>query len=200
MKSNSPPPLTRLLHGNARFAAGKPRYPRATADRLRELTGGQNPFALVLSCSDSRVPPEIIFDQGLGDIFTVRTAGHVLDDAVTATLAFGIAVLRAPLVVVLGHEQCGAVTAALQSEGEADGPLAPLLEAIRPALAGPPRAASDADGLEAAVKANVGLVVSQVRALAASLVEEPGPDIVGAYYRLGDGRIELLDGQGETAS
>ncbi|MDX1664477.1 MAG: carbonic anhydrase [Candidatus Promineifilaceae bacterium] len=185
-------PLDRLLAGNARFAEGRPQHPQQSPARREGLMKGQTPFALILSCSDSRVPPAIVFDQGLGDLFTVRTAGHVLDDAVNATLAFGIGVLQVPLVVVLGHEQCGAVAAALQADVDAGDPLAPLLARIRPALADLRPHDAAAAHFEAAVKANVHLVLGQVRALAASLREVP-PRVIGAYYRLEDGRVEILE-------
>ena len=191
---NSPAqsPLARLLAGNARFAAGAPVHPHQSADRRAGLTAEQAPCALVLSCSDSRVPPEVVFDQGLGDLFTVRTAGHVVDDTVAATLAFGIGVLKVPLLVVLGHEQCGAVTAALESEARASGPLAPLLARIRPALGELPAGAADDNLLEAAVRANVRHVAGEVRVMAASLMDTP-PPVAGAYYHLQSGRIEIID-------
>ena len=102
-----------LLQGNVRFVHSASIHHQNHNDRRRELRDHQRPFAIILSCSDSRVPAEIIFDCGLGDLFVVRTAGHTLDKAVLGTIEFGISVLKAPLLVVLGHQNCGAVEAAL---------------------------------------------------------------------------------------
>ena len=105
--------LTQLLRGNERFVAGWPDHPNQSARRRREVSdSGQQPFAIILSCSDSRVPPEIIFDQGLGDLFVIRVAGNIIDDAILGTIEYAVEHVHAPLVMVLGHDKCGAVTAA----------------------------------------------------------------------------------------
>ena len=100
---------SRMLQGNRRFAEGKPDHPWQDKETRQTLLDGQNPDAAVLSCSDSRVPPEIIYDQGLGDLFTVRTAGHIVDDAVLASLEYAVSSLGVRLLVVLGHQNCGAI-------------------------------------------------------------------------------------------
>ena len=105
--------LQTLLDGNKRFVAGQARHPNQSSERLAEVTRGQRPIAIVVSCSDSRIPPEIVFDQGLGDIFVVRTAGHVLDDAALASIEYAAEHLHVPLAVALGHQDCGAVKAAV---------------------------------------------------------------------------------------
>lgn len=129
--------LDQLLEGNRRFAAGTPDHPRQSAARRAALADGQEPFALVLGCADSRVPAEILFDCGLGDLFVVRNAGHVFGSTAQASVEFGVAVLGIRLVVVLGHESCGAIGATVDAvrEGSAlPGRLPQLVENIAPDL------------------------------------------------------------------
>lgn len=106
-------PWQRLVTGNKRFAAGRPRHPRQDPDHRESLADAQHPFACVLGCADSRVPAEILFDQGLGDLFSVRAVGEVLDDAVVGSIEYAVEHLHVPLVVILGHSECGAVKAAI---------------------------------------------------------------------------------------
>ncbi|MEU5537884.1 carbonic anhydrase [Streptomyces sp. NPDC020362] len=106
--------LDELLAGNRRYAAGRPRHPHDNAGRRRLLAAAQHPFAVIVGCIDSRVPPELVFDQGLGDLLCIRTAGQVLDEAVLGSVQYGVEELGVPLVVVLGHERCGAVAATLE--------------------------------------------------------------------------------------
>nr|WP_315147311.1 carbonic anhydrase [uncultured Flavobacterium sp.] len=110
-------PLQKLEEGNKRFAAGKAVHPDETLERLRELKKGQHPFAVVVSCSDSRVPAEIVFDQGLGDIFSIRTAGNVMGDYELGSIEYAVEHLDCKLVVVMGHKDCGAIKAFLKSDG-----------------------------------------------------------------------------------
>ncbi|MFJ8793913.1 carbonic anhydrase [Streptomyces sp. NPDC102462] len=110
----APAALDALLAGNRRYAAGRPRHPHEDRGRHRVPAAGQRPFAAVVGCVDSRVPPELVFDQGLGDLLCTRTAGQVLDEAVLACVQYGVEELRIPLVLVLGHERCGAVAATLE--------------------------------------------------------------------------------------
>ena len=129
--------LENLLEGNARFRRGESRQPLASLSRREELLAGQKPAAACFGCVDSRVPAEAVLDQGLGDLFTIRTAGHVVDTAVLGSLEFGFHELEIPLIVVLGHERCGAVTAAIEildAGEEAPGAIGTLIEAIRPAV------------------------------------------------------------------
>lgn len=110
-------PIQKLEEGNKRFTAGKPMHPDETLERIRELKKGQHPFAIVVSCSDSRVPAELIFDQGLGDIFSIRTAGNVIGDYELGSLEYAVEHLDCKLIVVLGHEDCGALKAFINSKG-----------------------------------------------------------------------------------
>src|SRR6188768_3653997 len=104
-------PLDKLKEGNKRFVSGHPVHPDETLDRIRELKKGQNPFVVVVSCSDSRLPPELIFDQGLGDVFSIRTAGNVIGDYELGSIEYAVEHLHCKLIVVLGHENCGAIQA-----------------------------------------------------------------------------------------
>ncbi|HEY4484757.1 MAG TPA: carbonic anhydrase, partial [Nitrospiria bacterium] len=106
--------LTMLMEGNARYVEGKMLHPNQAADRMGELAKGQHPFAVILGCADSRVPPEIVFDQGLGDLFVLRVAGNIADDAVIGSIEYAVEHLGTTLVFVLGHERCGAVSAAVE--------------------------------------------------------------------------------------
>ncbi len=110
-------PLQKLQKGNERFAAGQPLHPNETLERLRELKKGQHPFAIVVSCSDSRVPAELVFDQGLGDIFSIRTAGNVMGDYELGSIEYAVEHLDCKLIVVMGHKDCGAIKAFIKSEG-----------------------------------------------------------------------------------
>jgi carbonic anhydrase len=110
-------PLQKLEEGNKRFAAGKPVHPDETLERLRELKKGQHPCAIVVSCSDSRVPAELVFDQGLGDIFSIRTAGNVMGDYELGSIEYAVEHLGCKLVIVMGHKDCGAIKAFIKSEG-----------------------------------------------------------------------------------
>lgn len=127
-----------MLDGNERFMAGVPQHPRQDVERLRELAHRQAPHAALFGCSDSRLAAEIIFDQGLGDLFVVRNAGQVVSDSVVGSLEYAVAVLAVPLIVVLGHDECGAVLAAIHAEGVDATPLPPhimsLIAQITPAV------------------------------------------------------------------
>lgn len=112
----------RLLDGNERFVTGDSLHPNQNASRRSELVHTQNPFAVIFGCADSRLAAEIIFDVGLGDVFVVRTAGHVIDDAVLGSLEYAVSVLHVPLIVVLGHDNCGAVTAAKEAVETGESP------------------------------------------------------------------------------
>ncbi len=182
--------LAQLVEGNRRFATGQLQHPHQDAARRAEILPGQSPLAVVLCCSDSRVPPEVVFDQGLGDLFVVRTAGHVLDAAVLASVEYAVDHLGTRLVLVLGHARCGAVAAAL-SEGDHHGHLGGLIVSLRSELA--------KDGLlpgalaEPAERRHVAATVEQLRALPG--VAAVAPDEVairGAYFHLDNGVVELL--------
>lgn len=126
--------LARLKAGNMRFVKHKEKHPDISFDRRRSLSrDGQHPYAVILGCSDSRVPPELIFDEGLGDLFVIRDAGNVVDDEVLGSIEYAVEHLGVRLVVVLGHEKCGAVSAAVAG-GEAHGHIKAVMKAIEPAV------------------------------------------------------------------
>jgi len=184
--------LEKLMAGNKRFVAGKPTRPNQGAKRRGELTKGQWPFASILSCADSRVPPELIFDQGLGDLFIVRVAGNVADDPGIGSLEYGTAVLNAPLIMVLGHSACGAVDATLKG-GEAPGRIGSVVKLIVPAVE--KAKGKPGDALANAIHANVTLTVDRLRTttpILADFVEKKKLKIVGAHYDLASGKVELL--------
>jgi carbonic anhydrase len=196
--------LQRLRDGNERFAADASQHPSIAASRRKALATGQEPFATVLSCADSRVPPEIVFNVGLGDLFVVRSAGEVVDKSVLASVEYAVEHLHTPLVVVMGHEFCGAVKAA-SATSEADlGPnLTYLVGAIKPAVERT-RAVPEADRLRAAILANVEQVVNNVveqSAIVRHHLHEKKIAIVGGYYELVSGRVSFSSAvSGETAS
>ncbi len=183
--------LARLVEGNKRFVEMKLAHPDQDAGCRTRLSTGQQPFAVVLGCSDSRVPPEVIFDQGLGDLFVVRVAGNVADDLGLASIEYAVEHLGSRLIVVLGHERCGAVTAAVHG-GEFPGHLPALMSALKPAVA---KGKGAADAVEGAMLANVGLTTAQLqgsRPILAELVEKGEVKIVGARYDLDTGAVELV--------
>ncbi|MEO5823890.1 MAG: carbonic anhydrase [Vicinamibacteraceae bacterium] len=188
--------LQRLKDGNERFVSDVTADLRIDATRRAELLAGQAPYALVLSCADSRVPPELVFNTGLGDLFVVRSAGEVLDRSIVASLEYGAEHLKSPLLVVMGHEFCGAVKAAKDRKpGAASmGPnLDFLLKQIQPAVARADKAIFD-EPLRAAVLANVELVVAELQVkspILHTLVERGRLQIVGAFYELSTGRVSF---------
>ena len=191
--------LRELKAGNDHHTAKRYQHPHQTAARQRELTATQHPHAIVLSCADSRVAPEIILDQGLGDLFDVRVAGNVASDIELASIEYAASHLHTPLLIVMGHQRCGAVMAAAES-GEAEGHLPSLLALIRPAVE---RAkAQPGDLIDNAVRLNVENVVRQVRGstpVLAALVDGGALTVVGAVYSLDTGKVAWLpDGQTKT--
>ncbi len=186
--------LILLKEGNRRFVAGEMIHPDQTVVRRREVAKGQQPFAIIFGCVDSRVPPEIVFDRGLGDLFVIRTAGHALDSASLNSVEFGVHELGIPLVMVLGHQRCGAVTSTIEvveKRAKLHGAHAVLVKAIRPAvlkIRGQP-----GDPLDNAVRANVELTVRRLRAskILAEFLEKGKIRIVGARYDLATGKVEI---------
>jgi carbonic anhydrase len=187
------------MDGNMRFAHGRAIHPDLGLEHRKSLAGGQHPFATILACADSRVAPELIFDQGLGDLFVIRVAGNVVDDTVLASIEYSVIHLGSPLVMVLGHERCGAVTATLEAlagkgspedQGTKIGALAAL---IAPAVrAVPPQTA---DKLDAAI------ILNAQRSAQAILTDSPALRerahagalrVVSARYDLDDGTISHL--------
>ena len=188
--------LAELKAGNAHHVAKTYQRPHQTAARQQVLASGQSPQCAILTCADSRVPPEIIFDKGLGDIFDVRVAGNVAGDDETASLEYAAEHLHVPLVVVMGHTQCGAVSAALEG-GTLPGKLPNLMAAIRPAV--DQSAHEPGNRLDNAVRDNVVHVVEQLRAakpVLSDLVATGKLRIVGAVYSLETGKVEWLPAGG----
>jgi carbonic anhydrase len=189
--------LARLMAGNDRFVRGEARFPTVQKEVLADLARAQQPFATILGCSDSRVPPELLFDAGFGELFVVRVAGNVISAEVMGSLQYAGVHLRTPLFVVLGHDGCGAVGAALAAlNGGASEParIAVLLDNIIPALRDlPPNLAPEAR-LRAAVEANVRWSMHQVfdTPEGRARVAEGQVKLVGAVYDLETGRVRLL--------
>ena len=192
--------LEKLQAGNLRFVEGTSEHPNQNASRRESLTQSQNPFATIFGCSDSRLAAEIIFDLGLGDTFVVRTAGQVIDDAVIGTLEYSVEVLNVPLIVILGHDSCGAVTATRESVRSGEMPRGfqrSLVERIMPAVLDSQRAGRDS--VDEIVEANVEMVahriLDQSRSIA-SAVSTGRVAIVGMCYSLQHGRAKLTFGRG----
>lgn len=184
-----------LLEGNQRWLKGQVIRPNQDNARRAELAGGQNPFAAVFSCVDSRVPPELVFDRGLGDLFVIRTAAHVVDDAALGSIEFGVEELRIPLILVMGHKRCGAVSATVaaeESRTDPPGKIARLVDAIRSAVA--QARGQSGDLVENSVREHV---KNSVTALGASpllnaALRRGGIKIVGARYDLDSGGVEII--------
>lgn len=183
--------LQELVAGNRRYAAGQAKNPNQTPEVRQQLVAGQQPMAVIITCADSRVSPEIIFDCGLGDLFVIRVAGNIASDEVIGSAEYAVEHLGVPLIVVLGHTHCGAVTAAVQG-GEAPGHLISLVEAIQPAVA---RAeGQEGDPVENAIGENVSMVVEKLRACEPFLKERAsggGLEIMGGCYHLETGLVEF---------
>jgi carbonic anhydrase len=213
--------ISRLKEGNGRFTAGNMQHPHASKDerahmaansyenagmislgmtseqaakRRAELAKSQHPFAIILSCSDSRVPPEIVFDEGLGDLFIVRVAGNVLNDEGLGSIEYGVEILGARLIVVLGHQSCGAVDAAMKTvaaKGKAPGHIQSLITAIKPVVDSMPKG-----DLDTTIKANVKHVVDALRSSTPILkarVDSGDVQVIGGYYTLDTGAVTFLD-------
>jgi carbonic anhydrase len=215
--------MSLLKEGNARFTAGNPQHPHESTDersymaknsyenagaislgmtdeqatkRRAELTKSQHPFAIILSCSDSRVPPEIVFDQGLGDLFGVRVAGNVLNDEGLGSIEYAVDILGAKLIVVLGHQSCGAVDAAMKTvvaKGKAPGHIQSLVRAIKPVVDSTPKG-----DLDTMIKANVKHVVDGLRSSTPILkarVDAGDVQVISGYYTLDTGAVTFLEGK-----
>jgi carbonic anhydrase len=213
--------ISRLKEGNGRFTAGNAQHPHESSDerkhmatnsyenagmiflgmtaeqaakRRGELTKSQHPFATIVSCSDSRVPPEIVFDEGLGDLFVVRVAGNVINDENVGSIEYSVDHLGVRMIVVLGHQRCGAVKAAketIAAKGKAPAHIQSLVNAIRPAV----EATMNSD-LEATVKANVKDVVQALRESTPILkpqIDSGAVRVIGGYYSLDTGSVTFLE-------
>ncbi|MBM0256073.1 carbonic anhydrase [Micromonospora sp. 4G55] len=186
----------RLLRGNQRFVTGHSRHPHQGLEDLHRLAAGQHPFAVTIGCADSRVTPEILFDQGLGDLFDNRVAGNVIDDLLLGSVEFAVEEFGTPLILVLGHERCGAITAtidAIRSGSPAPGHIGTIIDSLRPIVE--PVLSQPGGMVENAVGANIG---AQVRALlerssiVAERVHKGTLRIVGARYDLDNGMVTVV--------
>jgi len=196
--------LQRLVAGNKRFVADEPIHPRASREWRKGLTGGQKPFAAVLSCSDSRVPSELVFDQGFGDLFVIRVAGNIVAPSQVGSVEFAAARYYTRLVVVLGHSQCGAILATLEemltSTGNQSHNLRAIVDRVRPAIE--PLFLTDLrhdpDALvKEAVRANIRASVDHLRhgsEVLEKLIHKEGLMVIGAEYSLDTGVVAFFDG------
>ncbi|MFE2536711.1 carbonic anhydrase [Streptomyces sp. NPDC059371] len=193
-----------LMAGNQRFVSGTPEHPNQDATRRTEIAPSQQPFAVLFGCSDSRLAAEIIFDRGLGDLFVVRTAGHVAGTEVLGSIEFGVSVLNAPLVVVLGHDSCGAVAAAcsaLENGQTPGGFVRDVVERVTPSVLAARAAGRDtADEILAEhIEHTVDLLLERSRVLA-DAVAAGRLAVVGLSYRLSDGSAQLVATRGLDAA
>lgn len=193
-----------LMAGNTRFVAGSPEHPNQDTARRAEVVPSQHPFAVMFGCSDSRLAAEIIFDRGLGDLFVVRTAGHVMGPEVLGSIEYGVSVLGCPLVIVLGHDSCGAVAAAraaVTDGAAADGYVRDVIERVTPSILAS-RAAGhtqEAHFIADHVRLSVDLLLDRSRALS-DAVSDGRAAVVGLAYRLTDGTAELVTARGLDAA
>ena len=195
--------LNRLTLGNQRYVAEQSYGGNISSKRRIQLTKGQNPFAVIVGCSDSRVPAELVFDQGLGDLFVIRVAGNITDESVTGSVEYAVAVLGCELVVVLGHTDCGAVKATIQEVSEPSGNLSPnlgfIVEAISPVVSSLTSNGSNLNQDELinnAIRANIKHSVQQLYATSTileSAVSDGKLIIAGAEYHLKTGAVEFFD-------
>jgi carbonic anhydrase len=201
--ANADEALRELLAGNQRFATGKPTTPRRSPEEFQALAHGQFPEAVIVSCADSRVAPEILFDVGVGDIFVVRVAGNIIDGAgvaVKGSIEYAVAELNVPLILVLGHGGCGAVKAAMKHIGDNDslpGAINGMVELIKPAVTKSKTMAGDP--LENAIRQNVEIGVERLRGLGPILaprIKDGKVKVVGAVYDLATGVVTMIREQG----
>jgi carbonic anhydrase len=190
--------LQRLMEGNGRFVRGESNVtPESSGDRRERVVERQTPFATVLGCSDSRVSPSLTFDQGIGDLFVIRVAGNVAGSDVTASIQYAVENLNTPLVMVVGHQNCGAVTAALASQSqrkEHPDKIQNLLQRIDPAIEGLDPNLEDQERLQQAIESNVRWSVKQLEqdpVLGKALADQQIA-IVGAVYELDTGRVRPI--------
>ncbi|TMI61335.1 MAG: carbonic anhydrase [Bacteroidetes bacterium] len=194
IQGNEQAPLDKLKAGNEKFVTGHPIHPHETLDRIRELKKGQTPFVVIVSCSDSRVPPELVFDQGFGDVFSIRTAGNIIGDYELGSIEYAIEHLHCKLIVVLGHENCGAIQAYASSGNEEHNGdhiqnLVNYIASEEEEKNVPDSLRSNIDIL---VKANIAHGVNFLRSstpVLKPLVDKNEITIIGAYYDLDSGKV-----------
>jgi carbonic anhydrase len=188
-----------LLEGNRRFIVGDRLHPNQDADRRTALAPGQNPFAVLFGCADSRLAAEIIFDRGLGDLFVVRTAGNVIGPEVLGSIEYGVEVLGAPLIAVLGHDSCGAVAATLAAMVDGVTPtgfMRDVVERVMLSVLAAQNGLTDSDAAaEEHVRYTVGLLVDRSNAIARR-VADGSCAVVGLSYRLAEGSVRVIASHG----
>ncbi|MFI9052055.1 carbonic anhydrase [Streptomyces sp. NPDC053427] len=190
--------FARLMDGNRRWVSGDLQHPDRDPDRRQFVAQAQEPFGAVLSCIDSRVPPELLFDTGLGDLYVMRTGGEAVGPVVTGSVEYGPLTSATPLIVVLGHQRCGAVKAAYESlrdDKPLPGNLQAIVKALQPAYAEAARKGG-ADPVDTMTRAQVTLTANDLRSNQdlAPLVKKRALAVVGAYYSLDTGKVEVLVG------
>lgn len=193
-----------LVEGNRRFVSGTTQRPHSDGERRRELVAGQAPQAVIFGCGDSRVPAEMIFDQGLGDLFVVRTAGHVLDPSVLGSIEFGTEVLRAPLVVVLAHKSCGAINATLAAEETGDMPpgyLHTIIERVMPSiLHGRKHGLTTGEQFEAEHARATSELLPQRSQLIRDRIDAGRLAVVAVHYDIGEGEAHVVASLGDITA
>jgi carbonic anhydrase len=185
--------LARLTEGNSRYSRHKEQHPDESLARRKDLENGQHPFAVILSCSDSRVPPELVFDQGLGDLFVIRVAGNIASDDVLGSIEYAVEHLHTKLILVLGHEKCGAVSAAVEGS-DASGHLKFVLSAIQPSVEETMHVPGDK--IHNCVIANARRATRQIREsepVLKELISKEGVKVLAASYALDSGKVTLLE-------
>jgi len=189
--------LTKLLDGNKRFVSGSLAQKDLSDSKRKELVKGQKPFAIVLTCSDSRVAPELLFDQGLGEIFVVRVAGNVVDPITIGSIEYAAEHLGSPLLIVLGHEKCGAVAATLEAKGKPEGNIGAIIGKIMPAAKAAKKKGGTKDEiLETAIKENVKNTCAEIMKkskIIGHLMHEGKFKIVTSEYSLQTGKVEMIE-------
>ena len=184
--------IKKLLEGNQRYITGGALHPNQSFEHRLELAEGQKPIAAILTCADSRVSPEIIFDQGLGDLFVLRVAGNVINDLFVGSLEYAVEHLNVSLLMVLGHSECGAVDATVKG-GQPPGHINSLVQAIKPALDRLKK--QSPDWVYIVAKENVKIGVERLRIsdpILTARYEEGNIDIVGAFYNIKSGKVSLI--------
>ena len=188
--------LKKLMDGNQHFVSGQPAQKDIGSVRRTELVKGQSPSAVVLSCSDSRVPPELIFDQGLGDLFVIRVAGNVADPVALGSIEYAVEHIHVPLIIVMGHDRCGAVSATIQG-GKPEGNIRAIVRKIAPAVRRVKTTGKKGDDLlQAAIIQNawnVATALTRESKIIKHLVDKKKLKIVAAKYSLETGKVELLE-------
>jgi carbonic anhydrase len=189
--------LQKLMDGNKRYVSNNLAKKDLGDNKRKELLKGQKPFAIVITCSDSRVPPELLFDQGLGDIFVIRVAGNVVDPIALGSIEYGAEHLHSPLLVILGHEKCGAVGATLDAKGKPEGNIGAIVKKIQPAAAAAKKKGGSKDEMtETAIHENVINVYKDIMknsSIIKHLADAGKLKIVGGEYMLSTGKVEMIE-------